>query len=186
MLRDVALAIHRGGNRVLCTAAILLTSSPLAARERTPPPTSDLVEALVRCRAIGGGSERLRCFDQAASSLETAVRNRSVVVVDREKVEAAERAKFGERRRTHDLPTLEASDGSKLKSLDGIVRAASDAGDGNWTMILQDGSVWRQTDGVPLALPPRAGDPVVIVRASMGTFKMRVRGQPAVRVRRLG
>ena len=49
---------------------------------------------------------------------------------------------------------------------------------------LADGSLWIQTDNHALALRPRAGQPVVINRAALGSYMMRVNNQPGVRVRR--
>lgn len=191
MFDDVASALHlsravrmmfRAGGMALLA---LLPAGPAHAADPEPVATSELVDALVRCRAVSAADERLSCFDRAAASLDEAVRSRAVMVVDREKVEKARREEFGQRRKVHSLPTLEAPDGTELQSLDSVVRAASDAGDGNWTFILADGSVWRQTDGVAMGLPPRTGDKVTIVRASFGTYKLRLNKQPAVRVRRL-
>jgi len=56
--------------------------------------------------------------------------------------------------------------------------------DGNWILRMQDGAVWRQTDGAVLSRDPRPGSVVVIKKAALGSFMMDIDGQPAVRAHR--
>ena len=65
-----------------------------------------------------------------------------------------------------------------------MVASASQNGNGQWIVRLEDGATWTQTDNNPLALRPRPGQPVVINRAALGTYMMRVNRQPGIRVRR--
>ena len=51
-------------------------------------------------------------------------------------------------------------------------------------MTVQDGALWVQVDNNPLAGWPRPGQPVVINRAALGSYMMRVNRQPGIRVRR--
>ncbi len=166
-------------------AAILMSglsgtaSADPAARDR-----SGVADAVLRCRTIAGDAERLKCFDAAAGALNGAIAARQVVVVDRAKVEAERRARFGERRRVAELPTLQDADGNRLDTLTGTLAQAARTGDGNWSFTLADGSRWLQTDGQAFAVAPRAGEAVVVKRAALGSYKLTVGRQPGVRVRR--
>ena len=106
------------------------------------------------------------------------------MVVDRARVEQDRRARFGERRRVADLPTLQDPAGKRLDAVASTLGQASQAGDGNWIFVLADGTRWQQTDGQRFAVAPRVGEKVTVKRAALGTYKLGVGRQAAVRVRR--
>ncbi|TMJ17462.1 MAG: hypothetical protein E6G92_14200 [Alphaproteobacteria bacterium] len=158
--------------------------APQAKQNQARP---ELFEALVRCRAISGDAERLRCFDTASAALEQAAERRELVVVDRAQVRESRRRLFG--LALPSLPIFGGGDDSQaaedeVTSLEGTVASASQDSLGHWMVRLADGSLWVQTDNRQLALRPRNGQPVVINRAALGSYMMRVNNQPGVRVRR--
>ena len=173
----------------LILAALLAAAAPatLSAQRNEPPQRAQLFEALVRCRAITEAAARLQCFDAAAAALEEATARRDVVVVDRQQVREGRRRLFGLA-----LPRLpffgggdESEDEDRIDRVEGVVASASQNGNGQWVVALQDGAVWQQADNNPLALRPRNGQPVVITRGTMGSFFMRVNNQPGIRARRI-
>lgn len=84
------------------------------------------------------------------------------------------------RARERTQPTREAS------LLEATVAESSQREPGIHLLTLQDGAQWQFVEGVPLSYdPPRRGSTVEIRSASMGSYLMRYRGQPAVRVRRV-
>ena len=154
-----------------------------SARTATPVPTGAAqFDALTACRGIAAPQERLACYDAAVAALDTAVKDRQVVVVDREHIRKTKRTLFG--LPLPDIKLFGAGD-EDLESVDGIIRSAWEVQDGNWRFALQDGAVWEQIDQKPLALEPRSGWPVEIKRATLGSYFMRVRNMPGIRVRRL-
>lgn len=159
-------------------------ATPAVAADPTFPERSTVADAVIRCRTIDSDKERLRCFDAAARAFDGAIAARSVVVVDRARVEQDRRARFGERRRVAELPTLQDPAGNRLESVASTLHQASQGGDGNWVFALADGSRWQQTDGQRFAVAPRGGEKVIVKRAALGTYKLTVGRQPAVRVRR--
>ncbi len=171
------------------TAAVLIGVAALAAarpKEPTLAPTArpEAFEALVRCRAITDNSARLHCFDQATAALEQAAERHDIVMVDRTQVRQARRSLFGiEGLR---LPFLGGSGDKEeeVSQLDGVIASASQGGDGRWIIRLQEGGTWVQVDDNVIALWPKAGQKVLIHRAALGSYMMRVNGQPGVRVRR--
>ena len=171
--------------------AILFAGLPAAAASaqstRASTQRPELFEALVRCRAIADDAARLICFDRAAASLQAAAERRDLVVVDRQQVRESRRRLFG-----LPLPRLpifgggddDENEAEEIRSIDSAVASAYQHGNGQWVVRLEDGSTWAQTDDNIIAGRPRAGQPVRVTRAALGTYMMRVNGQPGVRVRR--
>ena len=176
-LRQILLATLLAG---LPAAAATAQSSGAPAQRPQP------FEALVRCRAITGDAERLACFDRAAASLQAAAERRDLVVVDRQQVRESRRRLFG-----LPLPRLPIFGGGdddegaeEISSIESNIASAVETGYGRWAVRLQDGSTWVQTDNNIIAARPRVGQPVRVNRGALGTYMMRVNGQPGVRVRR--
>jgi hypothetical protein len=166
-------------------AAALVAPAALAAKEAKPQQRPEAFEALVRCRALTDDSARLRCFDSAAANLQQQAENRDLVVVDRKQMQETRRSLFG-----LDIPNLNpfggggGADTEEIKSLDGVIRSATRDESGHWIVTLEDNSIWAQTDNYPFAVDPRRGHKVKIVKAAMGSYMMRVNGQPGVRAKR--
>ena len=124
-----------------------------------PQQRPELFEALVRCRAVTDDAARLQCFDAAAAALDAAAERREVVVVDRAQVRESRRRLFGLA-----LPRLpifgggddDADDAEEIDHVEGVVASASQNGNGQWIVRLQDGAIWVQVDNSSLALRPRA------------------------------
>jgi len=170
----------------LVSAAYAQSGEP-AAQPRQKQERPELFEALVRCRAIVEDAARLQCFDTASAALQAAAERREVVVVDRQQVRESRRRLFGLA-----LPRLPIfgggddgrEDEDEVTSIESTVASASQDSLGHWMVRLADGSLWVQTDNHQLALRPRNGQPVVVNKAALGSYMMRVNNQPGVRVRR--
>jgi hypothetical protein len=127
---------------------------------------------------------RLACFDSAVAALDTATRNRELVVVDREQIRRTRRSLFG-----LDLPNFrlfgdDAEEADEVKTIEGVVASVGSDANARYIIRLKDGSTWRQMDGNTLGRGPRAGYKVVINRTMTGSYMMRVEGQPGIRVKR--
>lgn len=168
-------------------AFLLLAGSAAAQPRAATLERPRAFEALVECRAISDDAARLRCFDTAVTALQNAADRRDLVVVDRAQVRESRRRLFGLA-----IPRLPVFGGGndadeeeeEIRSIESPVARAYQAGYGRWVVTLEDGSTWAQVDNQPIASRPRRGDAVRVQRAALGTFMMRVAGQPAVRVRR--
>ena len=166
-------------------AAALVAPAALPAQKGKPQQRPEAFEALVRCRALTDDSARLKCFDAAAATLQRAAENRDLVVVDRKQIQEANRGLFG-----LDIPDFNPFGGGgddgvpEIKSIESTIRSAMQDGDGRWILTLEDNSIWAQTDSYPFAVNPKRGQKVKVVKASMGSYMMRVNGQPGVRAKR--
>jgi hypothetical protein len=165
---------------ILAAAAALPAAAAAQVEQGQARP--EAFEALIRCRTIAEDGARLRCFDEATAALQAAAERRDVVVVDRAQVRESRRRLFGIA--LPRLPVFGGSDDDEVDEVQGVVASASQDGLGHWMITLQDGAVWIQTDNRRLALRPRPGQPVVVSRAALGSFMMRVNRQPGIRVRR--
>jgi len=164
-------------------AAALVAPAALPAQKGKPQARPEAFEALVRCRSLTDDAARLRCFDEAAATLQQQAENRDLVVVDRKQIQETKRGLFG-----LDIPNLNpfggGDDGVEVKSIESVVRSATQDGDGRWILTLEDNSIWAQTDNYPFAVAPKRGQKVKVVKASMGSYMMRVNNQPGVRAKR--
>lgn len=175
--------------RSLFPLAAILAALPATAAAAQDPPAAqqrpELFEALVRCRAITEDVARLQCFDAAAANLQQATERRDLVIVDRQQVRESRRRLFG-------LPIPNLGDifgggddeEDEVSSIESNVASAHQVGYGRWVVRLEDGSTWAQTDNSPLASRPRTGQPVRVERGALGSYRMRVNNQPAIRVQR--
>ena len=170
--------------------ALLILVAPqqalLAARPKDKQPASpEVFTNLTRCRAIAEDAARLACFDKAAEALETATQKREVMMIDRQQAEENKRTLFG-----FTLPNVSKMFGGsgeeeeELKRIEDEIASARQDGDSRWILRMKSGSTWRQIDGNTLAIAPRTGTKVVINRAALGSYMMRVGGQPGIRARR--
>lgn len=161
-------------------AASLLLVSPAVAQQAAAPAA---FQKLLACRQIADATERLACFDREASSVETAARQREIVVVDREQIDNTRRATFGLA-----LPTgtMVDEDGKTppIEKVEAKIKSASQVGYGKWVIELDNGARWVQIDSRELSRNPKAGQTVEIRRAAMGSYLANIDGQIAIRVRR--
>lgn len=180
--------------RGLGLSAALLACSSMPAG--AAPPASDRAPALrklLECRGITESAPRLACYDEQAKDLELATSRRDVVVVDRGQIAATRRSLFGfalpriplfeGRQDEHTSP-----DGDKAQDFDRIettLRSVSQAG-GKWILVLEDGARWEQVETGREADDPRAGMPISIRRASLGSYFARIGTHITMRIRRVG
>ena len=134
-----------------------------------PPPA---FQNLIDCRSTTDDAARLACYDKQVAALAAARENRDVVIVDREQIRKTRRSLFG-----LTLPKLDifGSDKDSEREEEEFVQiettiASASQRDGHWTITLEDGARWRQTDTRPLVREPARGVPIKIRRAAMGSF----------------
>jgi len=140
------------------------------------------VQRLMDCRAITAADQRLACFDREAASMATAIQTKNLVFVDREKARAAKRSLFG-----FSIPNFGGLFGSndEISQIDGTIRSTGHNSDGGWTITLNDGSVWTQTDDWP-GFEARPGQKVIVKRGVLGSFWLSSPGKNGIKVKRVG
>ena len=160
-------------------AALMQPPAATAAPAMIDAPTA--VDRLLACRTQTDPGARLACFDRTSAAASDALARKDVVVINRQAIKRTRTTLFG-----LSLPRLDilgTDDKDELKQIESVVAAAREVPDG-YIFILKDGSQWAQTDGQPIALPPEAGDKVIVKKAALGSFMLKLGSQPGVRVRR--
>lgn len=162
-------------------AALLATDAAAGRAVETAQPTT--LQSLLSCRAITESAQRLACYDKATQGFADAVGKKDVVVIDRARAREAKKSLFG-----FSVPNFAGlfGGGDEVNQIESTVTAAFESGYDGWTIKLADGSTWAQTDGTPVALPPRRGDKVVVKRGTLGSYFVKVGSQPGFKARRVG
>ena len=173
------------GTAAALTGMMLMSTAGLAA-EKTPQPRSAALTRLVDCRSIAQPEERLACFDREVAALDAAEASKQIVVVDKEQIRKTRRSLFG-----LELPDLgvfggddKSDDAEEVSRLEAKIKTASRGRYGQWSFELEDGARWVQTDDHVLAIEPKAGDTILIKRASFGSYMANVNGQRTFRIQR--
>lgn len=161
-----------------------IAAFPAIAADKTAAPPQTYQD-LVQCKSIADAAQRLSCYDAQIEKLEKAAASGEVVVTDRASVREAKRGLFGFRMPSLGIFGLGDQDQDELTSIDGMVSAARQFGYGYWRVTLADGSVWEQVDTERLVFDPAKGSKVKIYRGALGTFRMNIDGQRAIKVRRV-
>lgn len=176
--------------RVYLFAGLAATALALplgaVAKDKTPPPPPQAWQDLIRCRDIAEPAARLACYDAEAGKLEAATRAGDLVVTDRATVRETRKGLFGFK-----LPSFglfgggDEDDKDEIKAIDSTITVARQFGYGAWRLTLADGSVWEQADGEQPVFDPRTGNKVHIYKGALGTYRMNIDGQRAIKVRRV-
>ena len=150
-----------------------------------------VLQAIIDCRAMKDSDKRLACYDDASNKLDEAEASGQVVVMDREHARQVRRDIFGLQLPSLSLfETRDSSPGTKRAASDDVdrvtdtIKRAWAQPDRKLVLELAGGAVWRQIDAVELDEAPRPGTEVEIKRAALGSFMLKVKGQPAFRAHR--
>lgn len=163
---------------------VVVALAPPAAAQPQARGGAALVEKLARCGQASDDAAQLACYRQAAGALVKAEAAGDIVVVDRTDARKVRQQAFG-----LSLPSLSLFDRgeteAELSTLVAQVRAAREDVSGRWIVQLVEGGTWTQVDTVPLRRLPKAGMSVRITRAALGSYKMSIDEQAAVRAKRI-
>lgn len=172
------MVIRRWYFAVICG---LIANEPATAADTSPSALTPIFE----CRALPDAVARLACFDSKVAQLEADTAAKKVTIVSQDEIKQARRSLFG-----FSLPRLSLLDG-KAKSdepdvteISSKIKQAFQRADGQWTLVLDDGARWSQTDGMALRFDAKPGDTVVIRKAALGSYLARIGGQTAIRMQR--
>jgi hypothetical protein len=165
---------------LLCLAPAADAQRPNQREERPA-----VLSRVVQCRAIAAEAERLACYDREVAAMDQAASAGELVAMDRNQIRRTRRSLFG-----LTVPNLgvfgdDNEDEEEASRIESTIRSASMNNNGRWVIELADGARWIQADSRGLNFPPRAGQPIRIRRAAMGSYLANVNNQTAIRVRRI-
>lgn len=171
---------RRTGLAVLALVAL----QPVAALAQQPkePSGKETIGQLRACRTIADASDRLACYDREVGVVLAATDDGTLRVVDQQEVEQTKRSLFG-----FSLPKIKlfGDSGDEMTELTTTITKVRAEGREGWVFTIEEGSTWRISETKMGWRPPREGQPVVLRRASLGSFFIRVDGQIGVKGRRI-
>jgi hypothetical protein len=170
-----------------CLCILAVVTAPALGKDKKDQAPPELYAKLSACRAIADNAQRLACFDAAAARLDAAVAANDVYMVDKAQVRQTRRTLFG-----LPLPNLglfgggddKDADKNEITQIDSTVKSARMNAEG-WVITIAEGSTWQQTDSKPLGLSPKSGMAVIVKKGALGSYRMNVGGQPAIKVKRI-
>lgn len=170
--------------QIIGLGAALAALATTGAWAADPAPTP-IVGDIVKCRTESDDAKRLACYDKAAGVLAKATTEGSIAVVTREDVRKTRRSLFG-----FSLPKLPFFSGDKSAEedtpdeIETTMRSFRVTRDGNLSMVMEDGAVWRTTE--PARRMPKPGAKVKIKKAALGSFFIIIDGARGLRGMRVG
>jgi hypothetical protein len=168
-------------------AASCLMTGPALAKGKQVPNSSPLVTAIDRCRQMTDPTQRLACYDSAASALITATSSGAVAVVDENEVRKVRHSLFG-----FSLPRVPFFSGDTTadeaqNKIDSTITTVHPLANGYYRLVIADNNAeWETTDSSTNFDPPRVGQKITIVRGALGNYFLRINGQVGVRGKRVG
>lgn len=171
--------------RVIIVALLVAAAGAGSAQPPTAQRRAEILQRVTDCRKIATDAQRLACFDGSVRLLDEAEARRDVVVADREQQRAAAQSAFG-----YGGPPLPKARAAKvpreeIQQLTTKAVSVSRNPFGQLVVVLEGGAAWQQTDQEFVGGRPRVGSTIVIKRAALGSYKMSIDGQIAVRARRI-
>jgi hypothetical protein len=149
------------------------------------PDRAAVVQGVFDCRKLADSAARLACYDRTVDAMSSAESKGDLVTIDREQRRAVRRQAFG-----FSLPSFSIFDrGEKPEEVNRLTARISSAERdpyGKWIVKLDDGAAWVQTESQDLGRDPRKGSTVEINKGLLGAYFMKVDGQAAIKVRRVG
>jgi hypothetical protein len=132
-------------------------------------------------------TQRLACYDSAASALITATSSGAVAVVDENEVRKVRHSLFG-----FSLPRVPFFSGDTTadeaqNKIDSTITTVHPLANGYYRLVIADNNAeWETTDSSTNFDPPRVGQKITIVRGALGNYFLRINGQVGVRGKRVG
>lgn len=168
--------------RTLCIALSALALAGGAVAQDAPASTAEIYA----CAQTADDSARLACYDAAVGRLKAAEDAGEIATVTREEVETVQRDSFG-----FSIPSLPAIamprlGGGEAEEVERVTFAVDRITVNRLdkaTIYLDNGQVWRQTDGRRQST--RGIEEAEIFRAALGSFRMKLDGGTAFRVTRV-
>jgi hypothetical protein len=139
---------------LIATATILATTLPAPAAEELPG-------HLKTCVTLRRDAERLACYDKAVAQLQNGT----------DSPPPSAENMFGANTDILAAPGNRDIQREELQEIKGVVTSLRRADDGMIVLGLDNGQTWRQQDS-DVSLTIDTGDSVMVMRASLGTFRI--------------
>ena len=145
-----------------------------------------IISEVEKCITIKDQQDRLACYDRATSSLIEAHKKGDVIILDKDRLETAQKQAFGLK-----LPdikffeSLGSKSNTQLNQITLILSKARQGADGYWTLTMEDGQIWHQIEEESHFSDPKLGGQVTIKKGAVGNYFLKMDNQRAIRVERI-
>ncbi len=168
---------------------IVVAGCLLAAGAQAQEPKPISTQAIYACAEIADDMERLACYDDSVGRLEAAEAAGEVTTISKAEVEEIERDSFGFSLPSiarNVLPKFGNDEGEKLQEVVFAVDSISRRSNDKIRITLENGQIWDQSDDKWVFYSKKRGvESAEIKRAALGSFKMKLDGGKAFRVKRV-
>lgn len=168
---------------ILLTVVAVLSGAATASDEKKEA-TVDHLAPLRSCQGLTEDTARLACYDTAVASVMAASSKGQIKIVDESDVRRTRRGLFG-----FSLPDLGwlggGDDAPDMDMLDTSILSVRYTGKDAFLFKTKEGATWQVSNAPSRLREVRAGDPVVLKKAAMGSYYIRIRGQVGVKGRRV-
>jgi hypothetical protein len=164
---------------IVCCAATVNAQKQAAKDSR-----SALFQSALDCKAKTDAAERLACYDAAMAKMEQAEASKDLVIMEKAEISKVKKGLFG-----FSVPKIglfgdDDDDKEEVaKRLETTIKSVRSLGYDKWQVTLEDGAVWAQID-TARSVTPRPGDPIILKKASMGTYFATIAGRGGIRMKR--
>lgn len=162
--------------------AALMLAAPAASQSDAQTERGGYLEALQACQGEVSDAARLACYDMAVGKMITATEEGELRVVDRSEMREARRKLFG-----FSLPDFGLFKGKgqieeeELAMVETTIAGVRPSANRGWLLTTAEGAVW-QIDDVPNRLmTPRVSQSLELRKGSMGSYFIRINGQPGIK-----
>jgi hypothetical protein len=172
-------ALLAGALALLAAGGALHAAAQAQEADRQSGDSTGLLNSLLECRALVEPAARLACYDAAAAAVSTARSSGDLLVADRTKVKAEREVNFGgaaDRGPWDDEP--------EVKERTFVVKSLQQTPGMLFIFVMEDGSVWQQTESV-IMRRPKPGDQVLVKSGAMGGFMAKVNEGRQFRIKRV-
>lgn len=163
-----------------------LLCAPVAKAQNSPEAQPDYLEQLKNCQTLTDDTLRLECYDKAVGQVVTASDEGEVRIIDKEDVEKTRKGLFGFS--LPDLGLFKGKDGedSEQELLESVVKSVRVQGRNTVFLTIEEGNaVWRIPGADSKVLRTKPGDTVVLKKAALGSYWIRINGRNGVKGRRV-
>ncbi len=169
---------------LLGTVGLMASGVAHAKKDELPKEAPKIFQDVVDCKKIADSAQRLACYDTSVAKLESAQAASEVYVVDKEQVKESRKGLFG-----FSLPKIKIfgsgdDDKNEIKEIDAVVAKMRQSQNG-WVFTLEDGAIWRQTDGIYIGTNPKIGSKIHIKKAALGSYMGKVENGVSFRIARV-
>ena len=141
-------------------------------------PEEEILEPFEKCKSIGDDTQRLACFDAAASTART------IAVEKRDKRRVRQKEDFGlsglDLAKRDEKAPDRVAERNELEP-DQITAKLTDAytnmKTGRRIFLLDNGQIWREVSGSKMRRAPKAGAAITVKKGGFGSFKLRAEGK---------